>query len=154
MRSPSSASVQSVCARSAGTDLLERVGGDEQADRLLLQRQQLGRSNSPAGIGAWPGVRERRRRSRRRPSEPEVEDRSLADQRVLLGLLAGGLGLLEHREHALADAPVEPNAPHLISASIAFLLTARLSTRSQKSNRSVNGRRGSGWAGSDPREPA
>ena len=36
-------------------------------------------------------------------------------------------------------APVEPNAPHLISASIAFLLTARPSTRSQKSHSDVNG---------------
>ena len=36
-------------------------------------------------------------------------------------------------------APVEPNAPHLISASIAFLLTARASTRSQKSHSEVNG---------------
>ena len=34
---------------------------------------------------------------------------------------------------------VEPNAPHLMSASIAFLLTERPSTRPQKSNRSVNG---------------
>ena len=36
-------------------------------------------------------------------------------------------------------APVEPSAPHLISASIAFLLTARASTRSQKSHSDVNG---------------
>ena len=35
-------------------------------------------------------------------------------------------------------APVEPNAPHLISASIAFLLTVRLSTRSQKSHSELN----------------
>ena len=35
-------------------------------------------------------------------------------------------------------APVEPNAPHLISASIAFLLTVRRSTRSQKSHSDVN----------------
>ena len=35
-------------------------------------------------------------------------------------------------------APVEPSAPHLISASIAFLLTMRLSTRSQKSQSEVN----------------
>ena len=35
-------------------------------------------------------------------------------------------------------APVDPNAPHLINASIAFLLTARQSTRSQKSHRLVN----------------
>ncbi len=33
----------------------------------------------------------------------------------------------------LRDAPVEPNAPHLMSASIAFLFTARASTRAQKS---------------------
>ena len=36
-------------------------------------------------------------------------------------------------------ACVEPKAPHLTSASIAFLLTARASTRSQKSHRLVNG---------------
>ncbi len=34
-------------------------------------------------------------------------------------------------------APVEPRAPHLISASIAFLLTIRPSTRSQKSHSEV-----------------
>ena len=32
----------------------------------------------------------------------QVEDRALADQRVQLGLLPRGLGLLEHREHPLA----------------------------------------------------
>ena len=39
----------------------------------------------------------------------------------------------------LRVAPVESKAPHLISASIAFLLTARPSTRSQNSHREVNG---------------
>ena len=39
----------------------------------------------------------------------------------------------------LRVAPVEPSAPHLISASIAFLLTARVSTRSQKSHSEANG---------------
>ena len=39
----------------------------------------------------------------------------------------------------LRVAPVEPNAPHLISASIDFLLTVRPSTRSQKSHSDVNG---------------
>jgi hypothetical protein len=34
-------------------------------------------------------------------------------------------------------APVEPNAPHLIRDSIAFLFTVRLSTRSQKSHSEV-----------------
>ena len=37
-------------------------------------------------------------------------------------------------------APVEPSAPHLISASIAFLLTVRPSTRSQKSHSEVKAR--------------
>ena len=36
-------------------------------------------------------------------------------------------------------APVEPKAPHLISASIERLLTVRQSTRSQKSHSDVNG---------------
>ena len=42
----------------------------------------------------------------------------------------------------LRVAPVEPRAPHLISASIAFLLTVRLSTRSQKSQIEANSRAG------------
>ena len=37
----------------------------------------------------------------------------------------------------LRVAPVEPNAPHLISASIERLLTARPSTRSQNSHSDV-----------------
>jgi hypothetical protein len=37
------------------------------------------------------------------------------------------------------DAPLKPKAPHLISASIAFLLTARGSTRAQKSHSELNG---------------
>ena len=39
----------------------------------------------------------------------------------------------------LREAPVEPNAPHLTSASIARLLTARGSTRAQKSQIDWNG---------------
>jgi hypothetical protein len=39
----------------------------------------------------------------------------------------------------LREAPVDPNAPHLISASIAFLLTARQSTRAQKSHSESKG---------------
>ena len=38
----------------------------------------------------------------------------------------------------LREAPVEPNAPHLMSASIARLLTARGSTRVQKSHSDEN----------------
>jgi hypothetical protein len=36
-------------------------------------------------------------------------------------------------------APVEPNAPHLIRASIDLRFTVRQSTRSQKSHSDVNG---------------
>ena len=38
----------------------------------------------------------------------------------------------------LREAPVEPKAPHLISASIERLLTALGSTRSQKSQIDLN----------------
>ena len=39
----------------------------------------------------------------------------------------------------LREAPVEPNAPHLMSASIERLLTHLGSTRSQKSQIEANG---------------
>jgi hypothetical protein len=67
--------------------LLELAGGD----RRMTRPQQAG-----AGRGGTAS---------RRPAAGgavEVEDRALPDLGVLLGLLAGGLGLLEHGEHALA----------------------------------------------------
>ena len=94
-----------------GADLLERVGGDEQPDRLLLGRQQLGAVELDRRDRRVARGRERRSRRSAATSPPvgrggsagiEVEDRALADQRVLLGLLARALGLLEHRQHALA----------------------------------------------------
>ena len=69
----------------------------------------------------------------------EVEDRALADLGVELGLGAGGLRASSTASMPRRVAPVEPNAPHLISASIDFLLTVRQSTRSQKSHSYVNG---------------
>ena len=104
---------------------LERVLGDEDADRLLLDRQQLGRSNSSRRDRR---VRRARRTRPSRPSSPkpaEVEDRALADLRVLLGLLARRLRGSSTSSMPLRVAPVEPNAPHLISASIERLLTVR-----------------------------
>ena len=78
--------------------LLERVRGDEQADRLLLDGQQLGLvellGRDRRVRGAANGGPRRRRRRR---VVAEVEDRALADLRVLLGLLPGALRLLEHR---------------------------------------------------------
>ncbi len=79
-----------------GPHLLERMGRDEQAERLLLGGQQLGAVELDAEGSArgwvWPVTGRRRIPA----AEPEVEDRALADQRVLLGLLPGALGLLEH----------------------------------------------------------
>src|SRR4051794_28300161 len=81
--------------------------GDEQSDRFLLGGQKL-RSIELLG---------RDRRMRRRGESgrgaagvppataqihPEIEDRPLADQRVLLGLLTRRLRLLQDREHAFA----------------------------------------------------
>src|SRR5271168_2824821 len=48
------------------------------------------------------GTAEHRVLGRRARIVVEVEDRALADERILLDLLARPLGLLEHLEHALA----------------------------------------------------
>ena len=140
-RSASSASEQSTRARSALADRLERVRGDEQADRLLLDRQQLALVEL---LRRDRRVRRARTRDarRRRLARRAVAARSKIEPWPICASCwacwPGALRLLEHREHALARvAPVEPNAPHLISASIAFLLTVRASTRSQKSHSDV-----------------
>src|SRR6185503_2818158 len=73
--------------------LLERVRGDEQADRLLLDGQQLGLLELLGGDRRVLRLGERGRRV-------EVEDRALPDLRVELGLLTRALRLLEHDEHA------------------------------------------------------
>ena len=68
---------------------LERVLGDEEADRLLLDREQLGAGRTPRSGSA--GASGRRTARRRRPlaaEAAEVEDRALADLRVELRLLA------------------------------------------------------------------
>ena len=103
-RSGTSAHVASAFTRSASRTALERVLGDEDADRLLLHREQL------ALVELLDRDRRVRRAGERRraaavllPAEAaEVEDRALADLRVELRLLAGGLRGLEHVEHALA----------------------------------------------------
>ena len=111
---------------------LQRMRRDEQADRLLLDREQLvlveldGRDRRPA-----------RRRGRRRGAADvaEVEDR--APGRSARPAAPSGRRPAPARARRAcrgASRPVEPSAPHLISASIAFLLTARASTRSQKSH--------------------
>ena len=95
-------------------------------------------SNSSSGIGGW-----------RRPGEgrggavaargalsgrlEEVEDRALADLGVLLDLLAGALGLLEHREHALARRAGRAEGPALDQRLDRALVDGAGSTRSQKS---------------------
>ena len=102
-RSASSTSAAVDLGAQRRADLLERVRGDEQADRLLLGGQQLGAIELLGGDRRMAGAR--RTPARPAPSAgvgAEVEDRALADERVLLGLLARPLGLLEHREHALA----------------------------------------------------
>ena len=133
------ASVLSDLARSAAPTSLSGCAEMNRPIDSFSAASNSGLVELVAGIGAWLGPRSApaaplpAASRRRRPAE--IEDRALADQRVLLGLLTRALGLLEHLSMPLRVAPVDPNAPHLISASIAFLLTARLSIRSQKSNR-------------------
>ena len=98
----SSASGQSTVGAQRLAHLLERVRRDEQADRLLLDGQQLGLVELLARDRRVRRGREGRRAAARVAAHRQVEDRALPDLRVELGLLAGGLGLLEHAEHALA----------------------------------------------------
>ena len=80
-------------------DALERVIGDEQADRLLLAGQQL------RALELVDRDRRVRRRGERRGAavgRAEVEDRALADLGVELGLGARALRGLQHLEHPAA----------------------------------------------------
>ena len=118
--------------------LRERMAGEEDAERLLLHREQLDALEllGRAAAGSAPP----RGRREPPPAGVEVEDRALARQRVLLRLRARGLRLRAARTSIpLRVAPVESSAPHLIRLSIAFLFTVRQSTRAQKSQIEVNG---------------
>ena len=125
-------------ARSAGADLLERVRGDEQADRLLLGRQQLG-ALELLGRGSGRGWA-RRTRAAPLPAAGVAGSRSKIEPWPMSAscwaFWPAAWACSSTASMPLRGAPVEPNAPHLISASIAFLLTARLSIRAQKSHRS------------------
>ena len=84
-------------------DLVERVGGEEGAERLLLQAQQLAlvelleadRRVLGAGAGARLGPG---------PPPPRSKIEPWPELRVLLGLLARGRGMAARLEHALAGA--------------------------------------------------
>ena len=115
LRSVSSPSWQSVRAPQRGAQRLQGMRGDEQADRLLLDREQLRLLELLAGDRWVGGPREGRRRAvadaegRAGAARAgglgrwgEIEDRTLADLQILLGLLAAALGLLEHLQHPLA----------------------------------------------------
>ena len=114
-------------------DFGQRVRGEVGAERLLLQRQQLG--------AVELGGRDRRavvglgRRPAPRPSSPSPKSKiepwpSWASSWAFwpADWAAGSASSIPCRV-----APVESRAPHLIRHSIARLLTARESTRSQKS---------------------
>ena len=126
-------------------DLLERMGGDEQADRLLLGGQQLGavelarRDRRVAGGGEAAGIGTAARPVR--SAVMDVRPRSKIEPWPISAscwaFCPAPWACSSTASIPLREAPVEPNAPHLISASIAFLLTARLSTRAQKSHRSA-----------------
>src|SRR5207244_7949208 len=72
---------------------------------LLGRNRRMNRARDPSTGASRPGLRRRARPALGGPSRFEIEDRALADERVLLGLLPRRLGLLEDREHALAAGP-------------------------------------------------
>ena len=121
---------------------LQRVRGDEQADRLLLDGEQLGLVELLAGIGgcraaATPAAGGRSGAARRRlVLRSKIEPWPISAS--CWAFWPAACACSSTSSIPCGVAPVEPNAPHLISASIAFLLTVRLSTRSQKSHSEVN----------------
>src|SRR5436309_38629 len=89
---------------------------NEQAEGFLLRSQQLGPLELDArdrGV-AWRG--------RPHGATAQVEDRALAGQRVLLGLLACALGLLEHLKHPLAGRTGRAERPALDQCLDRFLV--------------------------------
>ena len=125
----SSASGQSTSARSASRTSLSGCAEMNRPIDSFSTRQQLGlvellgRDRRVARRGERRAARRRRRRRRASPRS-KIEPWPIS--RVLLGLLARRPAPARARASMpLRVAPVEPNAPHLMSASIAFLLTAR-----------------------------
>ena len=127
----SSASEQSTLREQRGADVLQRMSGDEQPERLLLRRQQLGaveldrrdRGVARACYATAAAVSP----SSRSKIDPWPISASCC------AFCPAPWACSSTASIPLRVAPVDPNAPHLISASIAFLLTARPSTRAQKS---------------------
>src|SRR5689334_23359092 len=96
--------------------------GDEQADRLLLGREQIGAVELWRWDRSVARGRERRRGlARATRLRREVEDRSLADLGVRLGVLPRALRLLEHRQHALARIAGRPERAGLDQGLDRFL---------------------------------
>ena len=117
--------------------LLQRMRGDEQADRLLLDRQQLGLLELDVGIGGCAARRTpppRRCRSTPPPKSSESKIEPWPISRSCWAFCPAPCACSSTISMPLRVAPVEPNAPHLISASIDFLFTVRQSTRAQKSH--------------------
>ncbi len=104
LRSASSASGQSTRWRSASRTCLSGCAEMNRPIASFSIASSSGCSNSSVGIGGCCGAA----KAAAAPLESSpaaapveaVEDRALADLEVLLDLLAGALGLLEHAEHA------------------------------------------------------
>ena len=114
-----------------------RTGRSPPSRRRAARAGRTPRAGSAGAPGGTPPARTpARRRRRARPCRRSSPGRSARR--------AGTAGRRTAPARApracpCGVAPVEPNAPHLISASIARLLTSRASTRAQKSQSDSNG---------------
>ncbi len=97
-----------------------------------------GLSNSSIGIGGWVGPENGEAPSSAPPKPPRSKIEPWPICASSCAFWPAACADSSTASMPLRVAPVEPNAPHLISASIAFLFTARPSTRSQKSHSEVN----------------
>ncbi len=154
-RADSSASVLSALARSAGPTSLSGWAEMNRPSDSFSAASSSVRSNSSPGIGAWLGPA--KAPAAPLPAPLSSPSRSRPRSKIDPWPMSASCWAFWPAAWACSStismplrlSLVEPKAPHLISASIAFLLTARLSTRSQKSNRLVNGRA----SPSSPRAP-
>ena len=125
-----SASEQSVRAAQQVAHLGERVAGEEDAERLLLHREQL---DALELVGRQRRVVRRRGRCAAAPAGSRSKIEPWPDSASSCAFAPEACACGSTDSIPLRVAPVESSAPHLIRLSIAFLLTVRQSTRAQKS---------------------
>jgi deoxyribonuclease-4 len=118
-------------------DLLERVGREEDPMASFSSASSSDCSYSSPGMGGREGANAAGAPPPGSPPRSKIEPWPICASSW--AFCPAPCACSSTDSIPLREAPVQSNAPHLTSASIAFLFTARGSTRAQKSHRSSNG---------------